>query len=95
MGLSPEERRYQNFGPEEYREYIHDLPCSIRKCKQRPIEQAHWGQHGKDSWKRTLPLCRHHHAESHRGVQTFQKRYDINLQRVAEEVYQQWLTWEW
>jgi hypothetical protein len=58
-----------------------------------PIEVAHAnrastrgiGQKSSDAF--VLSLCREHHAESHRGEKTFERKYGISMLAKAEEFY--------
>jgi len=67
--------------------------CSVPGCQLMPIEVAHvnrastrgTGQKSSDGF--TLSLCREHHAESHRGDKTFEKKYGFSLLAKAEEFY--------
>lgn len=58
-----------------------------------PIEVAHVnrasnrGVSCKASDAFTVSLCREHHAESHRGERTFEKRHGIALMELAEAFY--------
>lgn len=58
-----------------------------------PIEVAHinrasnGGMARKASDAFTVSLCREHHAESHRGERTFEKRHHVDLMALAEEFY--------
>ena len=58
-----------------------------------PIEVAHVnrastrgiGTKASDAF--TVSLCREHHAESHRGEKSFERKYCINLMALAREFY--------
>jgi hypothetical protein len=58
-----------------------------------PIECAHVrrastaGIGFKSSDAYCLSLCRDHHAESHRGEQTFERKYGLDLMALAREFY--------
>lgn len=58
-----------------------------------PIEVAHinrasnGGMSRKASDAFTVSLCRDHHAESHRGEKTFEKKHGLNLMQLAEEFF--------
>lgn len=44
-----------------------------------------------DNW--CLPLCSEHHAEQHRiGEQSFEKKYRFSMKRIAERLWNRWLT---
>lgn len=59
-----------------------------------PIEVAHVrraansGTGTKPSDAYTVSLCREHHAESHRGERTFEKRHSLNLEKLAREFFE-------
>ena len=40
-----------------------------------------------------VPACHHHHAEMHRGVQTFEARYGVDLNAAAEQIEAKWQAW--
>lgn len=92
MGRDRGERRAHHYGPPGYLDYVHDQPCAIRGCKRRPTQAAHATTRGAGgTWEDLLPLCWKHHAEQHTaGILTFQKRYQINLARVAAAVRLNW-----
>jgi hypothetical protein len=58
-----------------------------------PIECAHVrrasnsGTGLKSSDAYCVSLCAAHHQESHRGEQTFERRYSLNLMGLAQEFY--------
>jgi hypothetical protein len=58
-----------------------------------PIEVAHvntaanGGMSRKASDAFTLSLCREHHAESHRGDKTFERKHGFSLMAKAEEFF--------
>ena len=66
---------------ESYKHWVRSWPCLI--CARRfGIEAAHTGPHGlgqKASDLQTVPLCRQHHEDLHRGVLDFQERHGINI----------------
>jgi sugar phosphate isomerase/epimerase len=66
---------------ENYKRWIRSWPCLV--CARRfAIEAAHTGPHGtgqKASDLNTIPLCKEHHADLHRGVLDFQERHGINI----------------
>lgn len=37
-----------------------------------------------------VPACHHHHAEMHRGVQTFETRYGVDLPKSAAQIEERW-----
>jgi hypothetical protein len=58
-----------------------------------PIEVAHinraahrgMGQKASDAF--TVSLCREHHAQSHRGEKSLERKYGIDLMKLAEAFY--------
>lgn len=60
-----------------------------------PIECAHVrrannsGMGFKPSDAFTVALCREHHAESHRGEQTFEAKYGIDLLKLSRAFFEQ------
>lgn len=76
-----------------HRDWVRKHQCSVPGCRQMPIEVAHinrasnggMGRKASDAF--TVSLCRDHHAESHRGERTFEKKHDLDLMELAEEFY--------
>lgn len=76
-----------------HRDWVRKHQCSVAGCQQMPIEVAHinrasnGGMSRKASDAFTVSLCRDHHAESHRGEKTFEKKHGLNLMQLAEEFF--------
>lgn len=76
-----------------HRDWVRAHRCSVPGCQLMPIEVAHvnrasnGGMSRKASDAFTVSLCREHHAESHRGEKTFEKRHGIDLMALAETFY--------
>jgi len=76
-----------------HRDFVRGHYCSVPGCQLMPIEVAHinrastrgMGEKSSDAF--TVSLCRDHHAESHRGEKTFERKYGINLLALAERFY--------
>jgi hypothetical protein len=58
-----------------------------------PIEVAHINRAAtrgigtKSSDAQTVALCRDHHAETHRGERTFERKYNMDLMGLAKAFY--------
>ena len=51
-----------------YLKFVRHLPCSVPGCKNIDIEAAHFGPKGIGTKVHdclAIPLCKHHHRESH------------------------------
>jgi hypothetical protein len=76
-----------------HRDWVRSFRCSVPGCQLMPIEVAHinrasnGGMARKASDAFTVSLCREHHAESHRGERTFEKRHGVDLMALAQEFY--------
>jgi len=76
-----------------HRDWVRKHQCSVPGCQQMPIEVAHInraahrgiGQKASDGF--TVSLCRDHHAESHRGEKTFERKYGLDLMALAKAFY--------
>ena len=76
-----------------HRDWVRGHYCSVPGCQLMPIEVAHAnrastrgiGQKSSDAF--VLALCREHHAESHRGERTFERKYGFTMLGKAEEFY--------
>jgi hypothetical protein len=77
-----------------HRDWVRSHYCSVDGCCEMPIECAHVrrssnaGTGIKSSDAYCLSLCREHHRESHRGEQTFERKYKIDLMAKAREFYE-------
>lgn len=95
----PARLKPDHFKPKErlrstaHRDWVRSHYCSVPGCQMMPIEVAHVntaanrGVSRKASDAFTLSLCREHHAESHRGERTFERKHGINLMQLAEQFY--------
>lgn len=76
-----------------HRDWVRKFQCSVPGCGGLPIEVAHInrastrGMGQKSSDAQTVALCRDHHAESHRGEKTFERKYGLDLMGLAKEFY--------
>lgn len=76
-----------------HRAWVRGFECAVGGCDERPIECAHVrrasnsGIGFKPSDAFTVALCREHHAESHRGEQTFELTHGLDLMKMAEEFF--------
>ncbi len=73
-----------------HRQFVRRHACSVPGCSDGPIEFAHAksrGAGGHDS--QGVSLCLVHHREQHDiGIETFQKKYRIDLFTIALEFAQ-------
>lgn len=77
-----------------HRDWVRSHRCCVPGCQLMPIEVAHVntaatrgiGMKSSDAF--TCSLCREHHAESHRGERTFERRHGIDLKALAREFYE-------
>lgn len=95
----PARLKPDHFKPKErlrstaHRDWVRSHYCSVPGCQMMPIEVAHVntaanrGVSRKASDAFTLSLCREHHAESHRGERTFERKHSINMMQLAEQFY--------
>lgn len=76
-----------------HRDWVRSHHCSVPGCQLMPIEVAHVntaanrGVSRKASDAFTVSLCRDHHAESHRGERTFERKHKVDLMALAQEFY--------
>jgi len=76
-----------------HRAWVRGFACCVPGCDARPIECAHVrrannsGMGFKPSDAFTVSLCRDHHAESHRGEQTFERKHGLDLMALAREFF--------
>lgn len=76
-----------------HRDWVRSHHCSVPGCQLMPIEVAHVnrastrGMGQKSSDAQTVSLCRDHHAESHRGERTFERKHGLDLMALAQEFY--------
>lgn len=76
-----------------HRDWVRSHRCSVPGCQLMPIEVAHvnrasnGGMARKASDAFTVSLCREHHAESHRGERTFERKHGLDMMALAEAFY--------
>lgn len=73
----------------KYLDYIRQMPCKICGYPAEPhhIRSTGDGLGQKPDDRRTIPLCRLHHAEAHAwGDKTFQERHDINYEEIMNKL---------
>lgn len=76
-----------------HRDWVRKHHCCVPGCQLMPIEVAHVnrastrGVGQKSSDAQTISLCREHHAESHRGERTFERKRGIDMMVLAQEFY--------
>lgn len=76
-----------------HRAWVRGHHCVVPGCQELPIECAHIrrsnnsGMGFKPSDAFTIALCKEHHAESHRGDQTFERKYGLDLMGLAREFF--------
>lgn len=75
-----------------HRRFVRSHQCCVPGCLQGPIEFAHVrtaanaGKSLKPHDAHAVSLCADHHREQHnRGVQTFERKYGIDLAKLADE----------
>lgn len=76
-----------------HRAWVRGHHCSVPGCHEMPVECAHIrrasnsGVGVKPADAFCVSLCRDHHAESHRGEVTFERKYGLDLMKLAGEFY--------
>jgi hypothetical protein len=99
MSALPPRLKQDHFKPKArlrstaHRDWVRGHHCSVPGCQLMPIEVAHVnrastrgiGEKSSDAF--TVALCREHHAESHRGEKTFERRHGISLLALAEQFF--------
>ena len=76
-----------------HRDWVRGHRCCVPGCQLMPIEVAHVNRAStrgigqKSSDAQTVSLCREHHAESHRGERTFERKHGVDLMALAREFY--------
>lgn len=75
-----------------HRKFVRSHECSVPDCQDGPIEFAHVrsaanaGTGLKPADWNGISLCRSHHYESHSiGIQTFERKYGIDVEKLARE----------
>lgn len=76
-----------------HREWVRTHRCCVPGCQLMPIEcahvrrAAHAGTGMKPSDAFCASLCMEHHAESHRGEKSFEKKHGIDLMALSREFF--------
>jgi len=83
MGVRKPERRIFQV----HQAFVRRHSCSVPGCQGLPIEFAHATSRGAGGHDRTgFSCCTEHHVEQHTiGIETFQRKYNIDLQAIAAE----------
>lgn len=75
-----------------HRKFVRSFQCCVPGCEQGPIEFAHVrtaansGKSIKPADWHGISLCHAHHAEQHQhGAVTFEKKYRIDMMKLAAE----------
>lgn len=70
------------------------LACVVPDCyTEDPCENAHietGGTGRKADADRIIPLCVRHHAEYHRGAESFRLRHGLDLEELAAQTEARW-----
>lgn len=69
------------------------LACIVHGCEARECENAHTetgGMGRKADADTVVPLCTRHHAEYHRGAESFASRHGLDLEQAARETEAKW-----
>lgn len=76
----------KQYGSLERVRAIQRMLCPI--CFHTPCENAHIKSRGAGgTYLDIIPLCPKHHHEFHQiGINSFQKKYNINLIKIADRV---------
>lgn len=74
-----------------FRMRIKWLPCIIDSVPP-PSDPAHIkNKHGYGDKENMVPLCHPHHLEWHRGQKTFQAKYRIRVQPIANRLWAEYV----
>lgn len=77
-----------------YRQFVQSLGCLVRNKDCYGDIVSHHVKHKNAGWGdkfNLVPLCFMHHGMIHRiGKLTFQEKYGIDLQKIAESLYILW-----
>ena len=77
----------------ERKKWIAAMPCLVRGCDGKSVNAHAPGDGGagyKASARYIVPLCDPHHRESHRGIETFQVKYGLDLNAESAKVQTLW-----
>lgn len=92
--LPKKKRRELRVRSPAHRRWVRSHFCVVPGCQRTPIEAAHVGSNGGTSLKSddsmTVSLCggpEGHHAEQHRGIRSFERKYKIVLADIAAEFW--------
>ena len=79
----------KHFHSTGYMTYIQTRGCVVGQDCRGPIQAAHVQSRGAGgTYKSVVPMCSVHHAEQHVfGIQTFQRKYRLDLKALAAETW--------
>jgi hypothetical protein len=82
------------YGSDERREWVQEQPCIVLSREHvGRIQNAHIENEGisrKGHYTKIVAACLLHHNEMHRGQESFEAKYGINLKHEAEELEKRW-----
>lgn len=85
--MTPSKKWHRAYGSTHLVAYLNAMPCMV--CGRVPCDAAHVKSRGAGGGYRDnlVPLCREHHTEQHQiGIETFQNKYQIDMEREARRV---------
>lgn len=93
--VNPERRakRFErHYGSPERVAWVRDLPCLVFGCSRRPSQNAHVRSKAAGGGPENIvPLCHFHHQEQGQiGIETFARKYKLDLNAWAERVEEEW-----
>lgn len=82
----------RNFGSSAYVEAIHRVPCIVRgspnatPCRGPAVCMHRRARRAGDGWPDIVAACDGHHMESHKGIETFAEKYELDLEAASDEL---------
>lgn len=74
-----------------HRLWLGSLACAVPGCMARPephhVRRGFLTMSRRPGDDRAVPLCRTHHDECHKGQLTFERKYGLDLRRVADTLW--------
>lgn len=85
----------RNYHSEGFVDWIHSLACSVsgkEGSDSDPIVAAHTlGKGAGGDWTMVVPMLHSLHDKLHNiGIETFEKRYGVDLELIAAAVHLRW-----
>lgn len=90
------------YGPPARRRWLVGQKCCVPGCDEHWVQHVHVSPRGEPSgmgrkhdYTQTVPMCAWHHRELHQqGERTFERKYNLDLDMIAQATEAKWKRYE-